>query len=57
MRKNCVRKQIIKIKYGGQDEEAKIFQGSDVLIHMAFTEIALFPIIVIRSNISTEVLG
>lgn len=57
MRENRVRKQIVKIKYGGQDEEAKIFQGSDVLIYMALTEIALFSIIVIRSNISTEVLG
>ena len=57
MRENRVRKQIVKIKYGGQDEEAKIFQGSDVLIYMALTEITLFSIIVIRSNISTEVLG
>lgn len=52
-----MRKQIIKIKYGGQDEEAKIFQGSDVLIYMALTEIAPFSIVVIKSNISTEVLG
>ena len=52
-----MRKQIIKIKYRGQDEEAKIFQGSDVLIYMALTEIAPFSIVVIKSNISTEVLG